>query len=398
MNSVPGDRTGLWFDRLAAILFIVATWRAVGAWYPWGRARGLTPISGIPLVLLITAVALITAVLHEYGHAFAARAFQMRLLGFNAGPFQWRKQKGKWRLHFKTSGILGGSVHVVPTHPDQPRWHDVVMIAAGPLVNIATGPIFLWAAMHAPGTRWQPLWFFFAIMASTAFLVAGFNLLPFRTTSGSYSYSDGARILQLLTNSPIIELQRTMRRIQSTMVTPLRPCDLDPVALQNLAADYPRELAGLQLQLCAADSYEDQGRLPEASAALAAAQGIDDNFILDLSRSLHAAFILDYALLNRDAAKARLWFQHMVAKKPEPVTIDFWLARTALLWIEGRLPEAEVAWQQAEARARQLPNFGAYEFARDRCARLRHELDIAAAQPTVQSPSPTPTSETATAS
>ena len=210
---VPGDRTSPWLDRAASLFFTSATWMVMSHWYPWARIHHLHAFYGLPLLLLIALVCLLSAILHEAGHALAAHAFRMKLLAFNAGPFQFRKHEGRWTLHFKTSGILGGNVHVLPTHPDQPAWHDICMVAAGPLVNICTGPIFLWAAFHVQGTAWQPAWFFFALMASFALLVAAFNLLPFRSKTGSYS--DGARILQLLTNSPVVELQRITRRLQS---------------------------------------------------------------------------------------------------------------------------------------------------------------------------------------
>ena len=375
-TPVAGDRTSSWFDQVATVIFIVATWQAMGRWYPWARAHHLPAVSGIFSLLLIALVALVTAILHECGHTLAALAFQMKLLGFNVGPFQWLKREGKWTFQFKTSGILGGAVHVVPINPDQPRWHDVCMVAAGPLTNICTGPLFLWAAFHAQGTRYQPAWFFLALMASFAFLVAAFNLLPFRTASGSYS--DGARILQLLTDSPVVELHRTMRRLQSTLVTALRFRDLDPDTFLRVASRYPRELTGLHCYLCAAMSFEDAGRVPEARAALASAEAIYNNFPINLPVPLHTVFIIDHACLNRDPAAARLWWDRMKAKKPEPPTIDYWLARTALLWIEGNLSEAEQAWHQADARAQNLPHFGAYEFDRYRSTLLRHELDSAA--------------------
>jgi hypothetical protein len=211
--SVPGDRTSPWFDRAATLLFIFATFKVLGLWMPWGRAHHLPAASVLLWFSYICFVILITAVLHEGGHALAAYTFRMKLLSFNAGPLQWRKREGKWRFQFRTSGVLGGNVHVLPTHPDQPAWHDICMVAAGPLVNLSTGPIFLWAAFHAQGAPWQPAWFFFALMASFSFLAAAFNLLPFRSATGSYS--DGARILQLLTKSPVVEVQRALRRLQA---------------------------------------------------------------------------------------------------------------------------------------------------------------------------------------
>ena len=65
----------------------------------------------------------------------------------------------------------------------------------------------------------------------------------------------------------------------------------------------------------------------------------------------------------------------MHSKKIERKNVDYWLAGSALHWIEGRLPEAEEAWRQADAEARKLPRFGAYEFDRDRVAYLRALLD-----------------------
>jgi hypothetical protein len=71
----------------------------------------------------------------------------------------------------------------------------------------------------------------------------------------------------------------------------------------------------------------------------------------------------------------------MESKKPKQLDFDYWLARTALLWIEGELREAEEAWRQADSRAQKLPGCGAYEFDRHRCALLRTELDKAATEP-----------------
>ena len=65
----------------------------------------------------------------------------------------------------------------------------------------------------------------------------------------------------------------------------------------------------------------------------------------------------------------------MEGKKFERNNIDYWLAQSALYWIEGRLKEAEEAWQKADAAAQKLPQFGSYEFDRMRCALLRKEFD-----------------------
>jgi hypothetical protein len=65
----------------------------------------------------------------------------------------------------------------------------------------------------------------------------------------------------------------------------------------------------------------------------------------------------------------------MEAKNPTRLPGDYWLARSALLWSENHLQEAEEAWQKGFALAQQLPKAGAYEFDRDRYALLRKALD-----------------------
>jgi hypothetical protein len=270
-------------------------------------------------------------------------------------------------------------VSVARTNPDLPRWQEICMIAAGPAANFCTAPLFLLATLHAPGARWQPVWYFLSFTASLSFIVPACNLLPFRMVTGCYS--DGARILQLLTASPVVEYHQAMQRLQSTLVTPLRFRDLDPDAFLRVAGRYPTELTGLHLNLCAVGIFEDRGRIPEARAALAAAEAIYDHFPIDLPVPLHTVFITDHAYLNRDAAAARLWWDRMAAKKPKDLDFDYWLASAALHWIEGHQAEAEEAWQKANAKAQGLPHYGAYEFDRHLCALLRDELDMAALEP-----------------
>jgi hypothetical protein len=48
-----------------------------------------------------------------------------------------------------------------------------------------------------------------------------------------------------------------------------------------------------------------------------------------------------------------------------------------LLWIEGKVQEANDAWKKCDALAQQLPKAGAYEFDRDCCSLLRKALDEA---------------------
>ena len=152
---------------------------------------------------------------------------------------------------------------------------------------------------------------------------------------------------------------------------------------------FPHDVRGLHLLLCACQYYEDCGQLPEASAALAAAQTIYDENVIDLPGPLHTVFVIGSVWLNRDAAAARVWWDRMEAKKDNRKNVDFWLARAALLWIEGDQADAEDAWQEANLDAQRLPQFGAYEFDRFRCASLREMLNETPVPVSAEVPVPT---------
>jgi regulator of sigma E protease len=97
--------------------------------------------------------------LHEAGHFAAAKAVGMRVERFSLffPPFIWRKQ-GKGETEYTLGVIpLGGYVKITGMNPDhelpedvrdrayhaQPVWKRVVVIAAGPLVNVVIALVLL---------------------------------------------------------------------------------------------------------------------------------------------------------------------------------------------------------------------------------------------------------------
>jgi len=91
------------------------------------------------------------------------------------------------------------------------------------------------------------------------------------------------------------------------------------------------------------------------------------------------------ALVKRDGAAARIWWNRMEAKriitKETRFSSFYWKASCALLFVEGRLTEAGVAWERGNAVANALPSAGVYEFERFCFARLREALDSATTAP-----------------
>jgi Zn-dependent protease len=386
LADIPQDRTWRGTGPIVTLLFVTAAFILEHSWHQWATGHGLSrPVAG--LMLLAIALALtVTGFIHESGHALVGAAFGMRLLALTIGPFRWARRDGQWKLKLSQQ-IFGGSVSSVPTHIDQPAWQDVLMVFAGPLANLCSAPVLFWITLQTATPRFAHLWFFFAFLTSLAIVVPILNLVPFRTATGSYS--DGARIVQIFTASPVVEYQRALRALKSTLVTPLRPRDLDPAVFQRAAALRPAEYAGLHAHVCAAQIFKDQNRIAEAAVEIAAAEAIDRSYAVKVPALVYSVLVFFEAAYNRSAPHARLWWDRMNTHHPDRETVDYLIAAAALLWAESQSEndppfqvlsaEAETAWLTANAAAEKLPRTGAYDATRDRLKLLRTLIDQAAA-------------------
>lgn len=379
--AVAGDRTHPWVNFLVTGFYVAAEFAAICCWALWATAHGLPQRSRLPWVVLFTTAILTTTALHECGHALVAHCFRMKLLSFNAGPLRWQKRNGAWTFKLDPEGFfnLSGAVRVVPTHPEQPRAHELSMIAAGPLANIVFGTVFLFAVLYGRLPWYTQTWKLVALTASFSFIAALANLLPFRAEDGAYS--DGARLLQILTHSPLDDYHRLNNSLAATLVTPRRYRDLDIDAIEQMADRFQDEVRGIRLRLCACNYYIDTNRIREARLALAEAEAIFTSYPIDVTVSLCASLVFKSAYLNHSPARARFWWDRLEAKRPKRQNFDYWLAQSALFSVEGRPQEAELAWQKADAEAAKLPHFGAYEFDRSLLAAMRQQLDKPSQEP-----------------
>jgi hypothetical protein len=219
-TSVAGDRTSTWTNHGFAALAVIAEFAAIFLWAHWARTHGLGR-GPLPWYLVVPIAVLGATLLHESGHALLAWALKRELLSFNAGPFQWRKREGSWKFKFDAEGFynVGTAIRLTPSDPDQPRARDLWVIAAGPLANLVWGSLALWAVTQANWPFYQQTWRLVAFTASFCLIAAVTNLLPFMTEDGGYS--DGARILQMVTNSPLDDRRRTTDRRPSALAPPL---------------------------------------------------------------------------------------------------------------------------------------------------------------------------------
>ncbi|MBX3183659.1 MAG: M50 family metallopeptidase [Polyangiaceae bacterium] len=134
-------------------------------------------------------------VLHELGHALAARAVGWHVSEVVLGQgrdlvrFRW----GKARVSFKLAPLIG-YVRTVPTSLTGARWRQALIYAAGPLAELCL-VLALWLVVGEELLRRsESLGVVLAqAVALTALLGGLFNLLPFRVPGGGAS--DGLGIL-----------------------------------------------------------------------------------------------------------------------------------------------------------------------------------------------------------
>jgi hypothetical protein len=247
------------------------------------------------------------------------------------------------------------------------------MIVAGPLANLGSGIVAFCAVfLIAPNSPLQAggMLFLFGIYS---FILCATNLIPFRTGE---QYSDGAKIYQLLAGGPFAALHGAMSVVASSLVSPLRPRDYDIELMQQAAAGGAAQGKQLML-LCMLRHHHffDCGQFADAALALAEAEAIYRQYASEVPAELHSDFVFGNAYVKRDAMGTRAWWQRMEEKKPTKFNGDYWLAHSALHWIEGDLYTANDSWHKGAAIAKQLPQARAYEFDRYRYVLLRQALD-----------------------
>jgi Peptidase family M50 len=375
---IAGDGTSAVMDLLAWILAIAGYFLLEGLWMRWWKGRDLPVVHGATFWILFLLAFVVNTVTHELGHAGVGIALGMKLRAFIVGPFQLRVLDGRWKLQFFPSKLFsaGGAAALVPSNPGEPKWRQISMIAAGPVASLLTGLIAAALALLANGTPYERYWQFFSLLSIFGLVSFVVNLLPVRPDA---LYSDGARIYQLVRGGPWADLWRAFSIAGAATVTPLRPRDYDIEAIRRASPVFRQGQHAMVLRLFATSYYLDRGDLDQARAWLAEAESMYPEVAAQVSADLLTSFVFDSAFLCRDAVSARQWWGRMEAKKPTHLGFDYWLAQSALFWVENRSDEAREAWTKADKLAQNLPSAGMCQFDRYRCSEMKRLLEGSAA-------------------
>ena len=381
---VAGDGTSGALDVAA---WLVAGGGSLGLlylWWKWAVVHRLPVVHGLGFWVLFLAASLVDSGLHEAGHATVGLALGMRLRAFVVGPLRWAVREGRWTFEVQPRNLLslGGAAGVSPVDPRQSKWAEIAMIAAGPAASLATGVAAMAAAFTVNGTRFQGAWEFLALASMFGFISFVFNLLPLRPQA---LYSDGARIYQLLAGGVWADYHRASNEASAALVGRLRARDYDIGAIERAAAGIRHGHQALLPRLMAFGYYLDRGKTAEACEAMRDAERVCEESALEIPPGLCAWFVFANACLERDAARARAWWERMEAKGLRHKDEMYWLAKSALAGLEGHHEEAREAWEMGNALAQKLPNTGAYDFNRDCFLRVKEAMEAGADQPVSES-------------
>jgi len=384
---IAGDGTHRYLDTIGIILQVGGILWLMELYSRWGNQQGLPLSHGLEAWVQWVVVIGLATLLHEAGHAFTGIALGMKLRAFVVGPFQFRAVEKRWRFAFRPTQLLAfsGAAGLVPLDPNESRWNEVAVIAAGPFVNLLTGAIAGALAYSAAGAPWASLWEYFALFATVSLVAGVVNLIPLRPEG---LYSDGARILQILRGGPLYDYQRAARMSQAGSISPIRPRDYDIAAIERASSHFTSGEIGLLLRLWATEHYQDVGELPQARVAFAQAEKVFEESASEIRAGLLSCLVVNATLTRRDADATRDLWMAMQMKQIESKDTNYWLAKCGFHWSENRLELAREAWNAGMQVLSGLPDAGGWNYDRDCYARLKEIIETYQASANSESAAP----------
>lgn len=371
---IPSDGTNAIVDKLVIVLAVLAVLGGDSLWSRWAETHDLSQNLPSYFYVRFIVIVLLVIAFHESGHLFAALALRMKVIHVAIGPLDWSNSFGKKkiRMHAGFRSWLRGQTLVAPKDTQGFRERKILQVAAGPFVSIATGLIASGGVMMSAGSSWEDSWLILSKFATISLALGLFNLVPFRIGAG---YSDGAKLLQLLSSGLWCRYQLLLGMTYASTVTPIRARDFDINTIHEAAGSVARGHDEVFMHLCAYAYFLDRGELSNAASALMTTTRFCRESSVPVPTDWLSVFVFGDALVRRDPVAARTWWQKLELQKGARIADEVWTSYSALLWIEGRRDEAEEAWHKADQWARELTNSGFAEGERNAVLLLRRAMD-----------------------
>jgi Zn-dependent protease len=133
----------------------------------------------------------LAALVHEAGHAIAARSFKWKISYIAIFPVSYRMSTKRFSLWGRSSGDIGGVV-AITAMPGKTKLRSAIFYAAGPVANLLLAAIAIVLAIASSPSMGDVI----GSLAMMSLLLGIGNLLPWRSRDGAKS--DGAALLSLI--------------------------------------------------------------------------------------------------------------------------------------------------------------------------------------------------------
>ncbi len=266
--------------------------------------RGAPPL--LVVFVVVAGVVLsfgINLVLHEFGHALAARLSGGTVLRVVLGPWRWERVRSgfRFRKHRTIKGV-GGFVQSILPADQRFRAAMSIMILGGPLANLLLAAIGWWLLANVD------MHYVLRILALEitifALMLGGLNLLPF-TNAGFLT--DGGHLRRLWTEPLAASRYQQIMRMARASIDGKRPRDIDPAELNAMMA---QDLSPMELfftEMTRASMLADRGDLVGARRINAGTLKRWDSLPDGFRQHVALSEAIASATLDRDPKRAREW-------------------------------------------------------------------------------------------
>lgn len=253
-------------DRMVAVLAALTQLvTAIGGWWwvtDYAARHKLPALSSFELVSCLVVCLTLTIITHEMGHVVGAIAGGMRFRKLCVGPLVVSNLADGWHFHWTQAMTLSGGYAIAAPKSEHDLRGSVLLFVAGGaastlIVGVAAWSGFLLAVQSgASGPA-----VFLGLLGVWMLASFAVNVLPYRGTRG---FSDGARLIQLVTSQPEGEKLLKIMKIAMSECTPLRPREWRQDWLDGLLDD-PHSPAYMRGCYCRYVSALDSGQTGEAA-------------------------------------------------------------------------------------------------------------------------------------
>jgi hypothetical protein len=259
---------------------------------------------------LFATLGTLVPVVHEGGHALAARLVGIHVVWIDLGPIRIRKTSGAWRVG-RAPRLKAWGTYLLPESPVGLRRPYAVVLVAGPAAVIGLGSAYAALAAIAPmGLAFRLALWGAALLAAIDGVL---NLVPFRRGS---SGTDGWKLLQWATNPDDMQMRVASTTLQLHASMGLRPAQWPEAWIVAAGEASPgRDVARYTTaRYFAYLAARDQGRLVDAWRYLSGPLDHVDDLSATPGGAILAEAAFHHAWVFRDHQTARGLLDRVPAK------------------------------------------------------------------------------------